>query len=1397
MQAARGLPSRLHRAAGHGRHVTASARLKPASPPPNMALMVVDGVLLMLVCEALNQVGAKEPIYEKALPPMALGGIMFPIFARLDAYLPAMPKANASALGKRVVLVNALYLSLPLIAHGVVQPEASNGGPPNLPSSKGAMNSLEAGPARMSYKATFAALLGVSTFLGVWGSYFAAHSVPRNIARRATFLVTLAITLCTSGHRRVQCCRLRRCVENGSHAKRAAGAVPNAVSFACVVKLQKLHIDFRYWLSRSTGRCVRAVPWRQLKGGLGMGSSNVIAPTEISGSRRPHPRPSRNNLSFRVVFRLRSSGRDGFRDAPIPFGAVLIAAMQLPPPGPTSRRQQSVLGIRIIRTLPCGVYQNTKCGEEKARSKGRSFRRPRLYRPFSTHHHIMKGPRASCEGYLTFRTSPYSPPPMIRSYSMLVGTCFYYYNTQEDAEVMMRLKGEVDVIGAQEWDGKGNMHIYANGFMFVTAQNKVFYAYADTPMDKEKWLRAMQTAVMTTVPGLSTLGATSLSNHHELGSPSSSTELDIHGKCLRCPPEDLLAAGLPKMRCANCEGSFCERHSLQRIPLPQKGLYYAQRVCDDCYYAQLLVNYLKAMNQRLASRMCVYPKPLNINGPIELIMPMGPSHTPATTIALDLFKQGAITAEELEELLMADRRYLDQTTEQPEIPLDIKILALHREFRSKSFTVSRAIVLLHQHLDADPLIFKPIVEQLLHFSFAKINQVEFYWPQIVHAYLNVPVFEFEKLFWMDELILSICSRSIHLALLLIWQLRGALEDSKDLAAPLRTQSQFARVVRLMVEIEVQVIGASHHEVLQQSSVKHALPTFTKDQLALVHKLMDDMASYRVEATAAAAAVPVDASSDAQYADFSGFQQHLLKPKEMPPPLPIGGVRDDGKPEPLQRRRTMSMAEKSVLATFYAEECEFVEQITRIAEALRFVPMAERKPMLAKHLESFQLRPNAYIPLVKAADPIEQVLRLPHKEGTAFSTKARVPIMLIFEVVRGSNSSLQITSPGSNRALVTPAAAPVAPLYEVDEEVRHLINRQSIDEPAPAPTPLAGTAPVVSDDDDDDDTDAPVAGAAGNSSMELELASMHLSDEVIAMERDRKKDLEAAFGESWHSKRERIRQSSPHGHLPGWDIVSMIGKSNDDMRQEVFTLQLIQRFLEIFKAANLPIWLKVYRIIATSASAGLVETLTDAISLDGLKKRDGYVSLAHHFEKSYGTAERFAAAQAKFIQSMAGYSLVSYFLQIKDRHNGNIMLDNEGHIIHIDYGFLLGIAPGGSFSIETAPFKLTTEMVDTMGGPDSEGFKEYVTLCTRGFLALQPHADELCELVAIMAQNSPYPCFAGKDVASVLSRFRSRFKVAMSKHEVVGHMLYLIRKSHGNYSTRQYDNFQRMTNGIYP
>jgi phosphatidylinositol 4-kinase len=81
--------------------------------------------------------------------------------------------------------------------------------------------------------------------------------------------------------------------------------------------------------------------------------------------------------------------------------------------------------------------------------------------------------------------------------------------------------------------------------------------------------------------------------------------------------------------------------------------------------------------------------------------------------------------------------------------------------------------------------------------------------------------------------------------------------------------------------------------------------------------------------------------------------------------------------------------------------------------------------------------------------------------------------------------------------------------------------------------------------------------------------------------------------------------------------------------------------------------------------GVIDVVPNATSRDEMG-RAKVNDLLGFFQAKYGHPESvaFQVARLNFIQSMAAYSVACYILQIKDRHNGNIMIDGEGHIVHV-------------------------------------------------------------------------------------------------------------------------------------
>ncbi|KAG8961256.1 Phosphatidylinositol 4-kinase pik1alpha (PI4-kinase)(PtdIns-4-kinase) [Tulasnella sp. 419] len=314
------------------------------------------------------------------------------------------------------------------------------------------------------------------------------------------------------------------------------------------------------------------------------------------------------------------------------------------------------------------------------------------------------------------------------------------------------------------------------------------------------------------------------------------------------------------------------------------------------------------------------------------------------------------------------------------------------------------------------------------------------------------------------------------------------------------------------------------------------------------------------------------------------------------------------------------------------------------------------------------------------------------------------------------------------------------------------------------------------------------------------------DEGIVRRELNKADPSAAvFRESWAAKKARIRSGSPYGHLANWDCVSVIVKTGGDLRQEQLAVQLIQLFEKIWKEEQVGCWVRYFRILVTGNNSGLVETITDSVSIHSIKKTEYAkrlaqgdftpVTLFDHFVSTYGdpSSAKFVRAQRNFAKSLAAYSIITYLLQIKDRHNGNILLDRDGHLVHIDFGFMLSNSPG-NMGFEAAPFKLPLEYVEVLGGLESEHWKEFKKLFLQGFEAARKHCDSIITLVELMQKDSTLPCFAAFGELTA-QQLRDRFQPNLKNSSVADFVDKLIVTSLGSAWTRLYDSYQYYSQSI--
>jgi phosphatidylinositol 4-kinase len=481
--------------------------------------------------------------------------------------------------------------------------------------------------------------------------------------------------------------------------------------------------------------------------------------------------------------------------------------------------------------------------------------------------------------------------------------------------------------------------------------------------------------------------------------------------------------------------------------------------------------------------------------------------------------------------------------------------------------------------------------------------------------------------------------------------------------------------------------------------------------------------------------------------------------------------------------------------FFQQEFEFFEQITAISGILKPIPTKlDRKAKIAAELAKIKLTTkNIYLP----TNPQLQVQEIICSSGSPMQSAAKVPILVAFKVRVGE---LDLSSERAlckrRRKSSTSTRNAVVELVEEKENAREEEEEAEDEEKNKA---TAGEFAITVDAADGigapsgGDADTAGVNGVGNAYADVSRLDAEEIDLLVGPETSessasvRNYQLNTAVAKDSAAKLAAAKSTADEKGLLVQACIFKVGdgkwKSMTgtrlgvgagvsyglclfvclflDCRQDALALQVIQWCKNIMAANGLELFLYPYRVLPNRTGGndgligGIIECVPNANTRDEIGKSTAS-SLKDYFISRFGPeeSESFQKAQRNWIVSCAGYAVTSYILQVKDRHNGNVMVDDAGHMIHIDFGFIFDISPARNMRFESAGFKLTQEMVELMGSDgktESALYKWFQYLVVRGFLAVREHRSEILAIVEPML-NSTLVCFNNNSLNALKERF---------------------------------------------
>ncbi|CAN1320889.1 Phosphatidylinositol 3-kinase, root isoform [Linum perenne] len=231
------------------------------------------------------------------------------------------------------------------------------------------------------------------------------------------------------------------------------------------------------------------------------------------------------------------------------------------------------------------------------------------------------------------------------------------------------------------------------------------------------------------------------------------------------------------------------------------------------------------------------------------------------------------------------------------------------------------------------------------------------------------------------------------------------------------------------------------------------------------------------------------------------------------------------------------------------------------------------------------------------------------------------------------------------------------------------------------------------------------------------------------------------------------------------------KKIEKLRQLLSVVQMVSLMDRLLKLENLDLHLTPYKVLATGQDEGMLEFIPSRTLAQILSEHRSITSYLQKFHPDdHGPFGITPTCLETFIKSCAGYSVITYILGIGDRHLDNLLLRDDGRMFHVDFGYILGRDPKPF----PPPMKLCKEMVEAMGGAESQYYTRFKSYCCEAYNILRKSSNLILNLFHLMA-GSNIPDIASDPEKGIL-KLQEKFRLDLDDEAAIHFFQDLINES---------------------